>query len=93
VHGPFRWPSAGDLDGLRAPADADDGYILGYAGAQVSRALFERGNLDGPRALAYVGYPDADFYQPRLLVKQGRGKEAGRLRWFGFNPDGSIPRS
>lgn len=27
---------------------------------------------------------------PALLIKQGRGEEAERLRQFGLNPDGSI---
>jgi hypothetical protein len=27
---------------------------------------------------------------PGLLIKQGRGEEAERLRRFGLNPDGSI---
>jgi hypothetical protein len=51
--------------------------------------LADRDDLDGLRVLADAGHgwagPLAD-----LLIKQGRGEEAERLRRFGLNPDGSI---
>jgi len=76
----------GDLDGLHALADADDGY----AAMELARLLAERGDLDGLRARADADDPYVGWWLPDLLIKQGRGEEAERLRLFGFNPDGSI---
>jgi hypothetical protein len=74
-----------DLDGLRARADADDRF----AARSLVGLLADRDDLDGLRVLADAGHgwagPLAD-----LLIKQGRGEEAERLRRFGLNPDGSI---
>jgi hypothetical protein len=74
-----------DLDGLRARADADDRF----AARSLAGLLADRDDLDGLRVLADAGHgwagPLAD-----LLIKQGRGEEAERLRRFGLNPDGSI---
>jgi len=44
----------------------------------VSRARADAGDENAARRLA------------DLLMKQGRGEEAERLRRFGLNPDGSI---
>ena len=55
--------------------------------------LAERGDLDGPqilRARADAGDEQAAGQLPDLLIRQGRGEEAERLRRFGLNPDGSI---
>jgi thioredoxin-like negative regulator of GroEL len=75
----------GDLDGLRARADASDRQASG----QLARLLAERGDLDGLRDRANAGDGDADRLAD-LLIKQGRGKEAEQLRRFGLNPDGST---
>ena len=76
----------GDLDGLRARADAGDGH----AAERLAELLAERGDLDGLRARADAGDRDAAGRLADLLIKQGRGEEAERLRRFGLNPDGSI---
>jgi hypothetical protein len=52
--------------------------------------LYGRGDLDGLRALAEAGDLRSGGLLPELLIKQGRGEEAERLRRFGLNPDGSI---
>ena len=44
------------------------------------------------RARADVGDGLAAGRLAELLIKQGRGEEAERLRRFGLNPDGSIAR-
>jgi TIR domain len=80
----------GDLDELRARADAGD-----YAAAELLTGLLaDRGDLDGLRARADAGDGWAATRLTNLLAErltnQGRGEEAGRLRWFGLNPDGSI---
>jgi len=87
-----RLADRGDLDGLRDLADAGHGY----AADRLAGRLADRGDLDGLRALADAGYDDATV-RPQLadlladlLIKQGRGEEAERLRRFGLNPDGSI---
>jgi hypothetical protein len=54
--------------------------------------LAERGDLDGLRARADTGDEDVGERLADLLIKQGRGEEAQRLRRFGLNPDGSIAR-
>ena len=76
----------GDLDGLRARADAGDGY----AAWRLAELLAGRGDLDGLRARADAGDGTAARRLADLLTKQGRGEEAERLRRFGLNPDGSI---
>ena len=80
----------GDLDGLRARADAGDRA----AAVRLAGLLAERGDLDGLRARADAGDADADLrlagLLADLLVRQGRTEEAERLRRFGLNPDGSI---
>ena len=80
----------GDLDGLRALAEAGDG-VAAYV---LVGLLAERGDLDGLRALAEAGAQDTDRrladLLADLLIKQGRGEEAERLRRFGLNLDGSI---
>ncbi len=75
----------GDLEGLRARADAGEGI----AGAILGRELEKRGDLDGLHALAAAGAGNADMLS-RVLIKQGRSEEAGRLRRLGLDPDGSI---
>ena len=75
----------GDLDGLRARADAGD--VL--AAARLAGLLAERGDLDGLRARADAGDGRAAELA-NVLIKQGQGEEAERLRRFGLNPDGSI---
>ena len=79
-----------DLDGLRARADAGDQE----AAWQLARLLAARGDLDGLRARADAGDHAATLrlaeLLPDLLIKQGRGEEAERLRRFGLNSDGSI---
>ena len=80
----------GDLDGLRARADAGDEY----ATRELADLLAHRGNLDEAeqilRGLADAGDQDATRELSGLLIKQGRREEAERLRRFGLNPDGSI---
>ena len=79
----------GDLDEavqiLRARADADDLLHLLW----LIDLLAERGDLDGLRARADAGDGRAAELA-NVLIKQGRGEEAERLRRFGLNPDGSI---
>jgi hypothetical protein len=77
---------AGDLDELRVRADTGDRAAAG----QLARLLADRGDLDGLRARADAGDDVAAARLPEVLIKQGRGKEAQRLRRFGLNPDGSI---
>ena len=83
----------GDLDGLRARADAGNGF----AARNLAWLLEERGDLDGAeqilRALADTGDDSPSWlHRPLadLLIKQGRAEEAEQLRRFGLNPDGSI---
>ena len=75
----------GDLDGLRERADTGDGQASG----RLADLLKERGDLDGLLARANAGDGDTGRLAD-LLIKQGRGEEAERLRRFGLNPDGSI---
>ena len=82
----------GDLEGLRAQADAADwfdpgGWLAAYYLAQL---LAQRGDLDGLCARIDAGDRWAGEYLPGLLTKQGRGEEAERLCRFGLSPDGSI---
>ena len=60
------------------------------AAQQLAKLLAKRGDLDELRARADAGDWQASRRLPDLLVKQGRGEEAERLRRFGLNPDGSI---
>ncbi len=76
----------GDLDGLRALADADNWY----AASRLADLLAARGDLDGLGARIGVGDDAAVSWLTALLIEQGRGEEAERLRRFGLNPDGSI---
>jgi predicted negative regulator of RcsB-dependent stress response len=80
----------GDLDGLRARADAGDEY----AARELADLLAECGDLDEAeqilRGLADAGDEYAARELSGLLIKQGRREEAERLRRFGLNPDGSI---
>jgi hypothetical protein len=76
----------GDLDGLRARADAG----AGPASQQLADLLARRGDLEGLRARIDVGDPYASSELTELLMKQGRNEEAERLRRFGLNPDESI---
>ncbi len=80
----------GDLDRaeqmLYAWADAD----VEWAARQLADLLADRGDLDGLRTRANAGDKDAAERLADLLIKQGRGEEAERLRRFGLNPDGSI---
>jgi hypothetical protein len=79
----------GDLDELRSRADAGDGH----AAEGLARLLAERGDLDELRSRIDVGDGFvAGIMLIRLLIKQGRGEEAERLRRFGLNPDGSVAR-
>ena len=88
----------GDLDELRARADAGDVH----AAKKLADLLAERGDLDEALqillALTGAGLGNAGQL-PRhgnagqladLLMQQGRGDEAVRLRRYGLNPDGSI---
>ncbi len=52
--------------------------------------MAERGDLDGLLARAAGGDRAVAGPLGILLIKQGRGEEAERLRRFGLNPDGSI---
>jgi hypothetical protein len=76
----------GDLDGLRARADAGDGDAAG----RLADLLAERGDLDGLRARADAGDGDAAGRLADLLAELGRSEDAEQLRRFGLNPDGSI---
>ena len=76
----------GDLDGLRALADAGNVAAPG----RLADLLSERGDLDGLRARTDAGDEAAAWQLPSLLSKQGRSEEAEQLRRFGLNPDGSI---
>jgi hypothetical protein len=60
------------------------------AAQRLAGLLAERGDLDGLRARADAGDDSVAPLLPELLIKQGRGEEAERLRRFGLNPDGSI---
>ena len=79
----------GDVDGLRTRADTGDRA----AAWRLAGLLADRGDLDRAEqvmhARAHAGDGDADLLAD-LLIKQGRGEEAERLRRFGMNPDGSI---
>jgi hypothetical protein len=52
--------------------------------------LHERGDMIGLRARIDAGDRAAGGQLADLLAKQGRDEEAGQLRRFGLNPDGSI---
>ena len=79
----------GDLGQLSARAEAGDEN----AAVKLADLLVERGNLDDAEqillASASAGRGDAERLV-ELLIGQGRGEEAERLRRFGLNPDGSI---
>ena len=63
---------------------------------ELAELLAERGDLDGPQICAPGPTPATRTSRGRLaelLIKQGRGEEAERLRRFGLNPDGSIAGS
>jgi hypothetical protein len=70
----------GDLEGLRARADAGDQE----AAWRLAGMLAERGDLEGLRARADAGDEAAAGPLADLLTKQGRGKEAEQLRRFGL---------
>lgn len=57
---------------------------------RLAAPLADRGDIGGLRARADAGDWDAGQRLADLLVKQGPGEEAERLRRFGLNPDGSI---
>ena len=77
----------GDLDGLRARADAGDLNAASW----LALLLAGRQDLDGLRARADAGDGAAGAAQAgSLLIERNRGEEADRLRRFGFEPDGSI---
>jgi hypothetical protein len=80
---------ASDLDGLRGRAEAGDEDAAGH----LAGLLAEAGDLDGLRARADAGEWAAGPRLHELLIRQGRGEEAERLRRFGLNPDGSIARA
>jgi hypothetical protein len=79
----------GDLDELRARADAGDMN----AADELADLLAQRGDLDEAvqmlRARADAGAGNAGRLA-ELLTQQGREEEAERLRRFGLHPDGSI---
>jgi hypothetical protein len=79
----------GDLDGLLAWADAGNWA----AARRLADLMAGRGDLDGLLARAAGGDRAVAGPLGGLLIKQGRGEEAERLRRFGLNPDGSIARS
>ena len=60
------------------------------AASRLAELLEDRDDLDGLRARADNGDEAAASRLADLLIKQGRGEEAKRLRRFGLNPDGSI---
>ena len=70
----------GNLDGLRALADAGDGYAAG----RLAALLYERGDVNGVtrilRARTDAGDESPAGRMADLLIKQGRGVEAQRLR-------------
>ena len=66
----------GDLDGLRARADAGDGY----AARRLAELLAERGDLDGLRARADAGDRDAAEQLAGLLAERGDLDGAARPR-------------
>jgi hypothetical protein len=67
-------------------ADAGDDHAAG----RLARLLADRGDLDGLRALAAAGDADAAGRLAVVLIREGWGEEAERLRLFGLNLDGSI---
>lgn len=89
---------------LRATADADNRDAhnrdvgarrrrprrRSAAARALAELLAERGDLDGLRAGVDAGDWSAAEQLAELLIKQGRGEEAERLRRFGFTPDGSV---
>jgi hypothetical protein len=79
----------GDLDELRARADAGDGYAATRLAelSAGSRDLDEAMQIQ--RALGDAGRGNANRLAG-LLTQQGHTEEADRLRRFGLNPDGSI---
>ena len=64
---PGCWPDRGDLDGLRARADAGDGYAAG----RLAELLAERGDLDELRARADAGDRHAARQLAGLLAERG----------------------
>ena len=76
----------GGQDALRARADAGDRA----AADRLAGLLAGHGDSDGLLARADENDWDAARQLADLLIKQGRGKEAERLRRFGLNPDGSV---
>jgi hypothetical protein len=56
----------------------------------LARLLAEAGDLDELRTQVDAGADGAGMQLVSLMIKQGRRKEAARLRRFGLNPDGSI---
>jgi thioredoxin-like negative regulator of GroEL len=80
----------GDVEGLRARADADDPH----AALTLAGLLHERGDVDRAeqllRACIDAGYRHADEELVLLLADRGRSDDAERLRRFGLMPDGSI---
>ena len=77
----------GDLDGLRARADAGDGDAAG----RLAELLAERGDLDGLRARADAGDGAAARRLADLLAERGDLDEAarpGRRRRRGLPPGG-----
>ena len=80
----------GDLEGLRARADVGDLFAI----RRLAEVLAEHGDLEGLRARIDGGDGlIAARELAEVLIKQGRGEEAERLRRFGLNPDGSIARA
>ena len=79
----------GDLDQLRARADAGDWYAAtSWPGCWSGTGTWTR-----PSRSAAPGPTPARGTPPRLawlLEQQGQGEEAEQLRRFGLNPDGSI---
>jgi hypothetical protein len=76
----------GDLDGLRARADAGDGL----AAPALAGLLADRGDPDEAGQIERARAVAGDEAAARALIKQRRGKEVERLHRFGLNPDGSI---
>ena len=71
---------------LRAQADVGDDWAAQW----LAYLLAKHGDLGGLYALADAGNAGAARHLTDLLIEQGRGEEAERLRRFGLNPDGSI---
>lgn len=86
----YATPKDDDLEWLLARADSGEQPFADLADVAVNRLLMYRRDLDGLLARADAGCEGVVWSLATLLASQGRAEEAGRLRRFGLNPDGSI---